>query len=216
MAEAAPVGARPLRALHIVFRVVFAVALVVLLVLIGIKQAPKVLAAIAPATPTTTVAAGLPTTAVPAPTESTTPIPTISVPTVSIPPISSGGGGGSGGGTSGSSAVPTRSTSTAPVVTSLSAADVQCPQQPSDAPNASPVPDPEATISWSTSGGTEAWFGIQTRDAQSAPYSSEPLSGSISVHFPCTESSQLYTVTVVGAGGNASRSVTVHNIGAVG
>ena len=41
----------------IVLRVVFALALVVLLVLIGIKQAPEVLAAIAPATPAATIAA---------------------------------------------------------------------------------------------------------------------------------------------------------------
>ena len=171
MGDATPTGAGPLRVLRILFRIVFALALVVLLVLIGIKQAPAVLAAIAPATPTTTVAAGLPTTAAgsTAPAVST-PIPTISVPTVTVPPVTGGGGTGSGGGTAS-----TKPTTPRPVVTSLSAANVVCPLQPSDAPGATSVPTPQVTVSWSTSGGTKAWFGIQTSDAEANPYAEEPL-----------------------------------------
>lgn len=102
------------------------------------------------------------------------------------------------------------------MVISLSAADVACPLQPSDAPAASSVPNPEANVRWSTTGGTTAYFGVQTRDAQAAPYSTVDLSGSISINFPCTDASQLYTITVVGPGGKASRSITVRNTGAVG
>lgn len=224
MDDATPAGARPLRIVRIVLRVALTLALVVLLVLIGTKQAPKVVAAIAPASPTTTaVAAGTPT--VPesvAPSVSATPLPTVSVPTVSLPPLSSGGGSGggtttgSGGGTTGSGSTASKPASQTPSVTSLSAPDVSCPLQATGAPDAPAAPTPQVTVRWSTSGGTQAWFGIGTTDAEAAPYSEEPLSGSVTVDYPCTTASQLYTMTVKGPGGKSSRSVTVRNTGHVG
>lgn len=198
-----------MRAVRIGYRILFAVALVVLLVLIGVKQAPKVLAAIASPTPTTTLAAG-PASSTPAASAPSTPVPTISVPTASIPPVSGGGGGGGG------VARPTRTTTPRPVVESLSAPGVQCPYAASDAPAATTPPSPSVTVQWSTSGGTKAWFGIQTSDAEANPYGSVALAGSITVNYPCTEATQLYTITVEGPGGKASRSITVRNTGAVG
>jgi hypothetical protein len=199
-----------MRAVRIAYRIVLALALVVLLVLIGIKEAPRVLASMSSPTPSTTLAAGA-GSSTPAASASETPVPTISVPTVSIPPAGGGGGGGGGG-----APKPTTTTAQRPAVTSLSAPDVACPFQPSDAPAATQVPSPSVTVQWSTTGGTKAWFGIQTSDAEANPYGSVDLSGSVTVNYPCTEATQLYTITVEGPGGKTSRSITVHNTGAVG
>lgn len=68
----------------------------------------------------------------------------------------------------------------------------------------------EVTISWTSSGATQAWIGVNTSNAKNAPYDSVPTSGSATMPFPCSNSSQSYTVTVEDADGNLKhRTLTV-------
>jgi hypothetical protein len=66
-------------------------------------------------------------------------------------------------------------------------------------------------FSWSSDGATEAWIGVGTTDAQSAPYESVPTSatGYSNLAFQCSEESQVYTVTISGPTGVAHSSVTI-------
>ncbi|GAA0997599.1 hypothetical protein GCM10009563_20250 [Subtercola frigoramans] len=71
-------------------------------------------------------------------------------------------------------------------------------------------------ITWTSTGGKEAWIGVDTSDAQAAPYAGPlaPGSGSFDdLVYGCPDSHS-YTVTIVGDNGEkASSSVTVNNNG---
>ncbi|GGF21205.1 hypothetical protein GCM10011399_13590 [Subtercola lobariae] len=71
------------------------------------------------------------------------------------------------------------------------------------------------TISWTSTGGTKAYLGVDTTDAQAEPFESvNPDSGSNQdIDYQCYDS-HTYTLTVVGSDGStASKTVTVSNIG---
>jgi hypothetical protein len=58
------------------------------------------------------------------------------------------------------------------------------------------------TIQWSSSNATSAWIGVATSNAKAEPYDTVPTSGSYDIGFPCSNSHQVYTVTLEDAGGN--------------
>ena len=89
-----------------------------------------------------------------------------------------------------------------PVFTSFSA--------PSTAACADEFSTAEVTLTWASSSATAAWGGIATDNAKSAPYSDVPTSGSVTLPFPCSNESQLYTVTLEDADGLLKhRSTTI-------
>jgi len=68
----------------------------------------------------------------------------------------------------------------------------------------------DVTVTWETTGADRAWVGIATTNAKDEPYSEVPTSGSVALPFPCSNESQVYTVTIEGAGGElVSESETV-------
>lgn len=79
---------------------------------------------------------------------------------------------------------------------------------------------PPLTFSWSSTGATEVYFGVNTADASSDPtFSSLPPSGNSS-SFPagenpygyaCPAPSTSYTLTIVGNGQKSSQTITVEN-----
>jgi hypothetical protein len=101
----------------------------------------------------------------------------------------------------------------APVITSFSASQNTVPCS-IDAPGFPGLKSTPITFSWSSTGGAKAWFGVDTSDAQAAPYQSVAAdSGSITVDFQCYDD-HVYAFTVVGADGQKSSStVSVSNIG---
>lgn len=67
-------------------------------------------------------------------------------------------------------------------------------------------------FSWSSTGAVDAWIGVNTADAQIAPYANVPTTGSYTIYYPCPEASISYTLTVVDADGKKdSSTVTVKN-----
>ena len=114
------------------------------------------------------------------------------------------------------SPTPTKTTappSTAPAVGSfvVNTTTVQCPTANSTAP---------LSFSWTSTNASTAYFGIDTTDASVAPYFSNlPPNGSTAnfpdqatnnpFQFTCSNKSHVYTITVVGNGQKASKSVTV-------
>lgn len=101
----------------------------------------------------------------------------------------------------------------APVITSFSASQNTVPCSV-DAPGFPGLKSTPITFSWSSSGGAKAWFGVDTSDAQAAPYQSVlPDSGSITVDYQCYDD-HVYAFTVVGADGQkTSSTVSVSNTG---
>jgi hypothetical protein len=193
--------------IHTVLRAVFGAALVVLLVLIGFRVAGQQ-ATLAASTPSATAESTPTPSTTPTPTASATPTPTPTLPGGTGGSGGSGGTGGSGGGGG----------TSAPVITSFSGpSTVDCP-----VPAEAPVPGvpkpgpPTVSFSWTSTGGDEAWFGIATTDAKAAPWSMVGLNDSISVDYQCGNASEIYTVTVSGAGGDTSKTITVTNVGHVG
>ncbi|MEO7556823.1 MAG: hypothetical protein ABIV94_09525, partial [Acidimicrobiales bacterium] len=69
------------------------------------------------------------------------------------------------------------------------------------------------TLSWTASGGTEAWVAVgATADPRSAPYNSDPLAanGSLSdVPFPCSNAQNEYTLGIYNAAGKDTRALTL-------
>jgi hypothetical protein len=74
------------------------------------------------------------------------------------------------------------------------------------APSSAGCPDESSnvtiTISWSSSNATSAWIGVATSNAKAEPYDSVPTSGSYDIGFPCSNSHQVYTVTLEDADGH--------------
>jgi hypothetical protein len=81
----------------------------------------------------------------------------------------------------------------------------------------------ELTITWATSGGVRVYFGIDTPDAQTAPFFDNlPLTGDSNSNFPagyspfrysCGVPEHVYTITVVAEDGQkTSRSITVTDV----
>lgn len=70
-------------------------------------------------------------------------------------------------------------------------------------------------ISWSSAGGSRAWIGVDTDDAEAEPYSEvSPASGALAdLQYSCF-ADHTYTLTVVGPDGQkTSATVRVTNIG---
>lgn len=70
-------------------------------------------------------------------------------------------------------------------------------------------------ISWSTTGGVQAWIGVDTNDAEAEPYSAvPPASGSLAdLQYSCFADHD-YTLTVTGPDGQkTSATIRVTNIG---
>ncbi|WP_440711072.1 hypothetical protein [Herbiconiux sp. YIM B11900] len=101
----------------------------------------------------------------------------------------------------------------APVIISFSASQNTVPCSV-DAPGFPGLASTPITFSWSSSGGAKAWFGVDTSDAQAAPYQSvSPDGGSITIDFQCYDD-HVYAFTVVGADGQkTSSTVSVSNTG---
>lgn len=66
-------------------------------------------------------------------------------------------------------------------------------------------------FSWSSEDATEAWIGVGTTNAQTAPYEAVPTSASgyANLAYQCSEASQVYTVTISGPTGVTHHSVTI-------
>jgi hypothetical protein len=211
-------GPRAWPIVHTVVRAVLGAALVVFLVLIGLRLA----ATGSPTAAPTSAESSPPASASPSPTPSDAPSPTPSETT----DVSdgggngggNGGGGGGGGGTGGENGGGGGTTQTGPVITSYNApGSVACPSPPeAPDPNAPTVEDPTVSLSWTSTGADEAWFGINTADAQREPYSAVGTNDSIAISFPCPVGNQTYTITVVGGGKSVSQSIRVTNVGYTG
>lgn len=68
----------------------------------------------------------------------------------------------------------------------------------------------DVVVTWSSTGATKAWIGIATENAKDEPYAEVGTSGSETLPFPCSNESQVYTVTLEDASGNlAHESATV-------
>lgn len=65
------------------------------------------------------------------------------------------------------------------------------------------------TVSWSSSNASQAWFGVDTDNAQQAPLQEVPTSGSFTWDFFCSNTSTVFTVSVAGDAGTEHRSVTI-------
>jgi hypothetical protein len=88
---------------------------------------------------------------------------------------------------------PTETTPAGPQFTSFVApGTAACPDESSTA---------DVTITWTSSGAVKAWIGIATDNAKQEPYSEVPPSGAATLPFPCSNSSQVYTVTLEDAAG---------------
>jgi hypothetical protein len=71
----------------------------------------------------------------------------------------------------------------------------------------------EVTVAWESTSAKLAWVGIATNDAKAEPYSEVSTSGSITLPFPCSNESQVYTVTLEHANGSVnSQSGTVTRV----
>lgn len=82
---------------------------------------------------------------------------------------------------------------------------------------------PQLAFSWTSSNAAEAFFGVDTKDASVAPlYSNLPPNGDSSsfpekpFSYACPAASHQYTITVVGDGAKASKTITVTNNGFTG
>jgi hypothetical protein len=131
-------------------------------------------------------------------------------------------------------ATPAADTTPTPTVAPTEAPSSPPPAEPTPEPTTEPPPPPAPAFtsfsaepavadcsggaasvplvfSWSSDGATEAWIGVGTTDAQSAPYESVPTSatGYSNLAFQCSEESQIYTVTISGPTGVAHSSVTI-------
>jgi hypothetical protein len=199
---------------HTVARAVLGAALVVFLVLIGLRLA----ATGSPTAAPTSAESSPPASASPSPTPSDAPSPTPSETTDVSDGGGNGGGNGGGGGTGGGNGGGGGTTQTGPVITSYNApGSVACPSPPeAPDPNAPTVEDPTVSLSWTSTGADEAWFGINTADAQREPYSAVGTNDSIAISFPCPVGNQTYTITVVGGGKSVSQSIRVTNVGYTG
>jgi hypothetical protein len=210
-----PRGERP-RAWSVVrnaLRGLLGAALLVLVVLIGIRLAGP--GAETVAAPTPEASSPSPSaTSTPSPTESTSSTPTEAA---DDPQGGGTGGGGTGGGTGGGG-TGGGGTTTGPTITSYNGpSSVTCPAPPeAPDPNAPRVEDPTVSLSWTSTGGDEAWFGINTDNAQREPYSAVGTNDSIAIGFPCPTGNQTYTITVVGNGKSTSQSIRVTNVGYTG
>ncbi|WP_448004734.1 hypothetical protein [Agromyces bauzanensis] len=93
---------------------------------------------------------------------------------------------------------------TGPVFTSFSA-------EPATADCSGGVASVPLVFSWSSEDATEAWIGVGTTNAQTAPYEAVPTSASgyANLAFQCSEESQVYTVTISGPTGVTHHSVTI-------
>ena len=68
----------------------------------------------------------------------------------------------------------------------------------------------DITVTWESTGADRAWVGIATTNAKDEPFSEVPTSGSVALPFPCSNESQVYTVTLEGDDGAlVSESETV-------
>lgn len=65
------------------------------------------------------------------------------------------------------------------------------------------------TITWSSTGASRAWFGIDTADASTSPLQEVPVAGSFTWDFSCSNTTTVYTVSVAGDNGTQHRSITV-------
>lgn len=130
---------------------------------------------------------------------------------------------------------PSPSPSPSPSVTPTPSEEPPPPAETTEAPPPPPPPGPkfssfsapssvqcadeysnaEVTLQWASSNATQAWVGIATDNAKIQPYSDVPTSGTITLPFPCSNASQLYTVTLQDADGVLNhRSITVNrNLG---
>jgi flagellar basal body-associated protein FliL len=176
-------GQKKSRRLVIILSIVGGVLLIAVIILLAVLFARGSGSTPTP-TPTTTSESPSPT---PSQTPSQTPSPTPTK-TVAPPPPS-----------------------TAPAVGSfvVNTTTVQCPTANSTAP---------LSFSWTSTNASTAFFGVDTEDASIAPYFSNlPPNGS-TANFPgdnnpflftCSAQKHTYTITVVGNGQKASKSVTV-------
>ncbi|WP_448810093.1 hypothetical protein [Agromyces bauzanensis] len=91
-----------------------------------------------------------------------------------------------------------------PVFTSFSA-------EPAIADCSGGVASVPLVFSWTSEDATEAWIGVGTTNAQTAPYESVPTSASgyANLAYQCSEASQVYTVTISGPTGVTHHSVTI-------
>lgn len=194
--------------IHTVIRAILGAALVVFLVLIGVRLAGQQQTVTAP-----TASATVESTPSSTPTPTTSPAPT-ATPTPTAPAGGTGGTGGSGGTGGGTGGGGTA----APVITSFTGpSSVNCPT-PAEAPvpGVGSAEPPTVSFAWTSTGAEEAWFGIGTKDAKAEPYSSVGVNDSIAFSYQCSNPSELYTVTVEGPGGDASKTIEVTNVGYVG
>jgi hypothetical protein len=84
-------------------------------------------------------------------------------------------------------------------------------------------PNPPLAFGWTSSNAAEAFFGVDTSDASVAPfYPNLPPNGD-STDFPdtpfsfaCPAASHQYTITVIGNGSTASKTILVTNNGFTG
>jgi hypothetical protein len=66
----------------------------------------------------------------------------------------------------------------------------------------------EMQFTWSTSNAVQAWFGIATTNAKTAPYEEVGVQeGSYTAYYQCSEASQVYTVTIEDADGNLAHKI---------
>jgi cytoskeletal protein RodZ len=175
-------------ALIVVGAVLLAAIIVVLVLLLGRHGTPNAL-------PTKTATAS--STPTPTPTHTPTPTPTptpTSSHTVAPPPPS-----------------------TNPTVASFTVSNtkVTCPADTTQ-------PDPTLTFSWTSTNASEAYFGVDTNDAKANPFFSNlPPNGNTTnfpsgynpFDYPCPAASHVYTISVVGNGMQANKSVTITNVG---
>jgi flagellar basal body-associated protein FliL len=188
-----PTGEKNPRRLLIILIVVGAVLLIAIIVIIAllIGRGGTTTASTASPTPTITHSAS----ATPTPTPTPTPSPSASKTTAPPPP------------------------STAPTVASFTVNTTKVTCAASGG-----VQDPQLSFSWTSTNAAEAYFGVDTTNAQQNPFFGQALSpNGDSTSFPssynpfeysCKAPSHTYTITVVGNGESASKTITVTNIGA--
>ncbi|RFA13499.1 hypothetical protein B7R22_12570 [Subtercola boreus] len=156
----------------------------------------------APPNPGSTPPASASASTFPTPTPSVPPTPRTTAPTPTAPSPSAPATGPSDAGDAAQPAFGSGSAT----------ASVTCPV-PGEGPTGSTASSPDVQLSWSSNGAETAFVGVDTTDARAEPYSEVSPGGSISIPFACPAQSHTYTITLVGTGGQRSKTFTVQNTG---